>query len=359
MFNIGQLAHAIEKLSKGKLKSKFKNGAENKSVISFAPLEKATDQYVAFLAQSKWMPVAKESKAGVLILTPQAYEEMYLQGTDRALLICSNPYAWFAYALQVATMAKPCAGRIDPSAHVAASAKIAPSAIIEAGVCVGEGASVGEHTHLYPNVTIGDRVSIGDDCIIYANVSVYHDCLIRNRVILHSGCVIGADGFGFAPFEGEWVKIPQIGAVELCDDVEIGANTTVDRGALDNTVIHTGTKLDNQIQIGHNVIVGEHTVMAACTGVAGSARIGSHVMVGGGAGINGHITIPDNVQIGPSTLVAKWEEGAKTMMGYFPSQERRAFEKTAVLVRRIGEMRQQIKTLQSEIESLKKSQESI
>ena len=151
---------------------------------------------------------------------------------------------------------------------------------------------------------------------------------------------------------GEWVKIPQVGAVRIEDDVEIGANTTVDRGALEDTVVGRGTKLDNQIQLGHNVRIGEHTVMAACTGVAGSAHIGSHCMVGGASSINGHIRIPDAVQIGPSTNIRRWQEGAKAMMGVFPAQERVAAERTMVLVQRLSRMREEIKALTEKVEEL-------
>ena len=166
-------------------------------------------------------------------------------------------------------------------------------------------------------------------------------------------CVIGADGFGFAPFAGEWVKIPQVGGVTIADDVEIGANTTIDRGAIENTVVGKGTKLDNQIQLGHNDRIGEHTVMAACTGVAGSTEIGSHCMVGGAANINGHIRIPDMSEVGPATSITHWQEGVKQMIGIYPAQDRRKFERTAVLLMRLGDMRKRIQSLEAEIEKLK------
>ena len=218
---------------------------------------------------------------------------------------------------------------------------------------MGRGAVIGARTRLFPGAYVGAGTTVGDDTILYPNAVVYHGCTIGSRVILHSGCVIGADGFGFAPFAGEWVKIPQVGGVTISDDVEIGANTTVDRGAIENTVVGKGTKLDNQIQLGHNDKIGEHTVMAACTGVAGSTEIGSHCMVGGAANINGHIRIPDMSEVGPATTIMHWQEGLKQMIGIYPAQDRRNFERTAVLLMRLSDMRRRVQALEAEIEKLK------
>lgn len=355
MLRIGDLAGEILRLSRNRLTSTFYGGAEDKQILSFAPLEHARAEHVAFLAQSKWRDAAKLSQAGVLVVTAHDAEAMYGTNPSRALVVTQNPYAWFAWALQV-MLAKPQTdGCISPTAVVSEKATVAPSARIDALAVVEAGARIGERVHIFPGTYIGENVVVGDDSIVYANASVYHDCQIGSRVIIHSGAVIGADGFGFAPFAGEWVKIPQIGAVRIEDDVEIGANTTVDRGALENTVVGAGTKLDNQIQLGHNVRVGSHTVMAACTGVAGSTSIGSHCMVGGASNINGHIRIPDMVQIGPSSNIRRWQEGAKAMMGVFPAQERVAAERTMILIQRLSQMRAEIKALREEMEQLKGS----
>ncbi len=352
--NVKFLADAILRLSDNRLTSTFYGDAQDKEIVTFAPLEHAGVGHIAFLAQSKWRDAAKASRADVLVTTRDDALAMYGENPTRALVVTQNPYAWFAWALQVMLALKkgPNAGYVSERAFVSDKATVASSARIDPMAVVEAGAKIGERTHIFPGAYIGENAVVGDDTIVYANVSIYHDCKVGNRVIIHSGAVIGADGFGFAPFMGEWVKIPQVGAVTIEDDVEIGANTTVDRGALEDTVVGRGTKLDNQIQLGHNVHIGEHTVMAACTGVAGSTHIGSHCMVGGASCINGHIRIPDGVQIGPSTNIRRWQEGAKAMMGVFPAQERLAAERTMVLVQRLGRMREEIKVLAEKVKEL-------
>lgn len=349
------LMDEIFRRSDGRLTSTPLARAETKSVTRFATLEHAGESHVAFLAQAKYRDAAKASKAGVLVLTQKDVEAMWPEGVpaDRALIVTANPYAWFAWALQVFTAGKEPAGRIDPKATVEEGAVVDPTAVVEAGAFVGRGAVIGARTRLFPGAYVGAGTTVGDDTILYPNAVVYHGCTIGSRVILHSGCVIGADGFGFAPFAGEWVKIPQVGGVTISDDVEIGANTTVDRGAIENTVVGKGTKLDNQIQLGHNDKIGEHTVMAACTGVAGSTEIGSHCMVGGAANINGHIRIPDMSEVGPATTIMHWQEGLKQMIGIYPAQDRRNFERTAVLLMRLSDMRRRVQALEAEIEKLK------
>ncbi|HEU4440852.1 MAG TPA: UDP-3-O-(3-hydroxymyristoyl)glucosamine N-acyltransferase, partial [Burkholderiales bacterium] len=182
----------------------------------------------------------------------------------------------------------------------------------------------------------GDGVSIGDDSCLYPRVVIYPKCSVGKRVILHSGVVIGADGFGLAPEEGRWVKIPQIGGVRIGDDVEIGANTTVDRGALDDTVIEEGAKLDNQIQVGHNVRIGAHTAIAACTGIAGSADIGRHCTIGGAAMIHGHIRIADHVHVSAGTLISRSLPKPGTYTGIYPFDEHEAWKRSAAQLRRLA-----------------------
>jgi len=353
MFKISELASQIERRSNGRLLSTFFGGADKADVVSFAPLEHATGEHVAFLAQSKWREAAKASRAGVLVVTAEDAKAMYGEVPDRALVVTANPYAWFAWALQVMlTQTSPC-GLVDARAAVSPKAIVAPSARIDAYAVVEEGAHIGERAHIHAGAYVGPGAQVGDDAIVYANASIYHGCKVGARSIIHSGAVIGADGFGFAPFMGEWVKIPQVGAVQIGDDVEVGANTTVDRGALEDTCVGRGSKLDNQIQLGHNVRIGEHTVMAACTGVAGSTAIGSHCMVGGASNINGHIRIPDCVQIGPSSNIRRWQDGAKAMMGVFPAQERIAAERTMILIQRLTSLNAEVKALREELEALK------
>ena len=324
MFRIEALIREIETLSEGRLTSTPLCGAENLTVRTFAPLNHAAADTVAFLAQSKYRDEAKASQAGVLVISQADSDAMYgEQGPQRPVVITKNPYAWFAYALQIMTRRPMPAGGIREGAHVDPTAK-----------------------------DIGEGTVVGDNSIIYANATVYHGCHIGNRVILHSGCVIGADGFGFAPLDGHWVKIPQIGGVTIEDDVEIGANTTIDRGALENTLVRKGSKLDNQIQLGHNCKVGECTVMAACTGVAGSTHIGNHCIIGGAANINGHIEIPDGVSVGPATSLMSWHKGEKVMSGFFPAMGHREFERAAVLVMNLPKMRKQIKDLETRLAAL-------
>lgn len=353
MFRIDALIREIETLSEGKLPSTPLCGAENLTIRTFAPLDHAAADTVAFLAQSKYRDQALNSQAGVLVISQADSEAMYGQdGPQRPVVITKNPYAWFAYALQIMTRRPPLAGGIREGAHVHPSAKIAPSAVIETGATVAAGAVIGENTRVYPGAYVGEGTVVGDNVIIYANVTIYHGCRIGNRCILHSGCVIGADGFGFAPLDGHWVKIPQIGGVMLEDDVEIGANTTIDRGALENTFVGKGSKIDNQIQLGHNCKVGECTVMAACTGVAGSTHIGSHCIIGGAANINGHIRIPDGTSVGPATSLMSWHKDEKVMTGFFPAMGHRDFERTAVLVMNLPKMRKQIKDLEARLQAL-------
>lgn len=358
MFQIQQLAKEIEKRSEGRLVSYMHAGAESVSVSRFAPISHAQAEHVAFLAQSKYREAAKNCQAGVIVVTQADFDAMYEGGdVSRPVIVTENPYAWFAWAMQIMTERPLGEGRIDPRACVHEGAVIATSAVIEANAVIEKGAVIGERVHVYPGAYVGEGTRVGDDSILYANVTVYHGCTLGRRVILHSGCVIGADGFGFAPFKGEWVKIPQVGGVTLGDDVEIGANTTIDRGALEDTVVGRGSKLDNQIQLGHNDKIGECTVMAACTGVAGSTSIGSHCMIGGAANINGHISIPDMAVVGPATTITHWDPSTKQMFGIYPAQDRAASQKSAVMVMRLGEMRQKIRALEAQVEALTKNEE--
>jgi len=200
---------------------------------------------------------------------------------------------------------------------------------------------------------IGERTSVGTQCLLYPNVTIYHDCVIGRQVILHAGVVIGADGFGIAMDEGRWLKIPQIGRVVIGDQVEIGANTTVDRGALDDTVIEEGVKLDNQIQVAHNVHIGAHTAIAGCVGIAGSATIGKYCRIGGSAGILGHLQIADNVEIASFTLIGKSITEAGSYAGVYPFSKNDEWRNNAVHLRHLGELVKRVRAMEKEIELLK------
>jgi UDP-3-O-[3-hydroxymyristoyl] glucosamine N-acyltransferase len=309
-----------------------------------ATLETATPESIAFLANARYIPQLKTTRAGAVILGEPARE-----ATRIARIVCSNPYAYFARVsglLNPPPVARPGAhdtAVIDRSATIAADAEIGPCAVIGARASIGAGCIIGA------GCSIGEDASIGEGSRLYANVTVYHACLIGSRVIVHSGAVIGADGFGIAMDEGRWVKVPQVGRVVIGNDVEIGANTTVDRGALDDTVIEDGVKLDNQIQIGHNVHIGAHTAIAACAGVAGSARIGRHCRIGGASGIAGHLTIADNVEISTYTLVTKSISQPGTYTGAYVFEPHREWRKNAVQLRHLAELADRVRSLESKL----------
>ncbi len=267
------------------------DGEGSAVVTGIASLEDAVPGQVSFLANPKYTGLALASKASAIIAKKR------LEGSSAAFLISENPY--YAYACAVELFhppARPPAG-ISPAARVHPGARLGKDVSIGPFVSIGDGAVVGARTALFPGVVIGEGASVGDDCLLYPNVVLYHGVRVGSRVILHAGAVIGSDGFGFAPSREGFRKIPQVGTVEIEDDVEIGANTTVDRAALGVTRIRRGTKLDNLIQVGHNVVIGSDTVIAAQTGISGSSKIGSRVMMGGQVGIGGHIEVGDGIML--------------------------------------------------------------
>jgi UDP-3-O-[3-hydroxymyristoyl] glucosamine N-acyltransferase len=276
-------------------------------------LEHAAAGQISFLSNSKHAASLAATRATAVIVAPEN-EKL----TKLPRIVCDAPYAYFAKVSQLFNPIVVQASGVHPSAVVAKSAKLGKNVSIGAG-CV-----------------LGDGVTIGDDSCLYPRVVVYPNCTLGKRVVLHSGVVIGADGFGIAREEGRWVKIPQIGAVRIGDDVEIGANTTVDRGALDDTVIEEGAKLDNQIQVGHNVRIGAHTAIAACTGIAGSADIGRHCTIGGAAMIHGHIKIADHVHVSAGTLISRSLPKPGTYTGIYPFDEHEAWKRSAARLRRLA-----------------------
>ena len=284
---------------------------------------------IAFLANPRYRNDVEKSAAAAVIIAPE------LAGLGRApKIVHPNPYACFACVARLLDEDPGPLRGIHPSASVAASARL------------GQGVSIGAQ------VVIGEHAEIGDGAIIYPHVTVYPRVRIGRRAIIHAQAVVGADGFGFANQDGAWIKIPQTGAVIVGDDVEIGAGTTIDRGALDNTVIGDGVKLDNQIQIGHNVRIGAHTAMAGCVGVAGSASIGRHCTVGGGAVILGHLSIADRVQISAGTVVSKSIAEAGTYGGPHPFAPQREWLRNAARLRHLDEMRQRIARLEARLNEL-------
>jgi UDP-3-O-[3-hydroxymyristoyl] glucosamine N-acyltransferase len=314
-------------------------------VTRIAPLEAADAASISFLANPRYQAQMVASQAGCVIVAPALREAAAARG---AALVCADPYHAFArltqwWAAQQRRRAEPGVHRsavveegavIDSGASIGAlafigrGARIGAGAVIGAQAFVGEGASVGLGTWLKPRCTLQEACSIGA------------------RGIVHAGAVIGADGFGFAPHEGSWVKIEQLGAVVIGDDVEIGANTCIDRGALDDTVLGHGVKLDNLVQIGHNVRVGDHCAFAGCVGVAGSARIGRHCTAGGGAIILGHLEIVDHVHITAATVITRSILKPGQYSGLFPFDDNAAWEKNAATLRQLHEMRGRLRALE-------------
>lgn len=355
-YPIAVLVEAVRKQCAGRLEQELVGPYETVAVRSIGALSHAKPDEVAFLANPKFIHEVKDCQAGVVVLRKEDKEAIYGEETPRAMVITPNPYAWFAFALQVVEkLQTQFASGIHPHASVAVTAKVDPSARVDAGAVIEDHAVIGPRAWIGANCVVGVGSVVGADTRLHPNVTVDHHCTIGERCILQSGCVIGGDGFGFAPFDGEWLKIPQIGSVRIEDDVEIGANTAVDRGALDDTVIGKGSKVDNLIQIAHNCRLGEHCVMAGAASMAGSTTLGDHVTVGGAANINGHIKIPSGATIGPATTVVSYPDDTKLMMGFFPAMPNRDFERCAVLVKQLPQMRKRLKALEAALDKLEQS----
>jgi len=310
-------------------------------ISQVATLEHALANQISFLTNSKYRAQLDNTRAGAVILGVAD-----AQATDLPRIISKNPYACFAKVSALLNPFPVSAGGIHSSAVVDKSARIDPTASIAATAVVGAGVVVGAHSVIGEGCCIGDNVLIGCHVRLYPRVVIYHGCVIGDNLIAHSGVVIGSDGFGIAMDEGRWIKIPQIGRVVIGNDVEIGANTTIDRGALDDTVIEDGVKLDNQIQIAHNVRIGAHTAIAGCVGIAGSTTIGKYCQIGGSAGILGHLKIADHVVISSFTLIGKSIREAGSYAGIFPFSKTDDWKKSAVHLRHLDEMSNRIKVLE-------------
>lgn len=323
-------------------------------VNSFCKIEEGKEGAISFLSNPKYTHFLYETKASVVIVN----EDLALEQPVSATLIrVPNAYETVAKLLQLYESMKAKKTGIDPLAFISPTAKIGKDCYIGAFAYVGDGVIMGDGCQVYPNVFLGDGVQMGSNCLVYPNVVIYHGCKIGNNVTLHAGCVIGADGFGFAPGPNGYDKIPQIGIVTIEDNVEIGANTCVDRSTMGSTYVRKGVKLDNLVQIAHNTDIGANTVMSAQVGIAGSTKVGQWCMFGGQAGLAGHITVGDKVNIGAQAGVISNLDSNLTLIGS-PTQEPRAFFREVALTRRLPEMYQQLKSLQKEISELKKKLES-
>jgi UDP-3-O-[3-hydroxymyristoyl] glucosamine N-acyltransferase len=333
-------------------------GDANLEVTGIAPLTDAGVSHISFLSNTKLRAQALQTAAAALIVSP-ADDEFIAAGYTGARIVTPNPYVYFAKAAQYfysLTAFVPPAG-IHPTAFIGEGAQIAASAHIGPKVVVEAGAVIGENAVIDAGCYIGREAVIGEGTHFFANVTFHAYCQIGARGIIHSGAVIGTDGFGFANEKGVYIKIPQTGRVMIGDDVDIGANTTVDRGALADTVIEDGVKLDNLIQIAHNCHIGAHTAMAGCVGMAGSTTVGKYCTFGGAAMINGHITIADHVNVGPSTMIPRSLTEPGTYIGYYPMSRPAEWEKSAVIVRNLSAMRDKVRALEKTIKTLTNQEE--
>jgi len=315
------------------------------SLLSAGPLE------ISFLSNSKLQGQLAQCRAAAVVMTRQAYEALPGPPPYRVVL-CSQPY--LLYALLAQWFDRHRLAQIEPGVHpsavVASSARIGEGASIGPHCVIEDGASIGAGTRLGPGCVIGAGSSVGRDGLLHARVTLYHGVHVGDRAILHSGAVLGADGFGFAPHpgseQGAWAKIAQLGGVQVGDDVEIGANTTVDRGALENTVIGDGVKLDNQIMIAHNVRIGAHTAMAACVGVAGSTTIGSRCTIGGASMISGHLVLGDDVHVSGGTAITASIDKPGRYTGVYPFDEHAGWQRNAAVLSQLAQLRRRLRALE-------------
>ena len=311
-----------------------------------ATLQSACAGDITFLSHRRYRAQLNATRASAVIVGEQDRNTTVLPH-----IVSQDAYLYFARLARLFSPEPAVIPGIHPSTVIAPDAEISPNAQISANVHVGRGAVICDGVVIAPGCFIGDGAFIDSQTRLGPNVSIYHGCILGKRGIVHAGAVIGADGFGMAMQDGKWLKIPQTGRVIIGDDVEIGANTTIDRGALDDTVIEEGVKLDNQIQIGHNVRIGAHSAFAGCVGVAGSARIGSHCTVGGGAIILGHIEITDDVHISAATLVTKSITVSGNYGGAFPFSEQKRWLRNAAGLRNLGDLAERIGKLEAQAQA--------
>lgn len=324
-------------------------GDENATVHTFAKIEEGVPGAISFLSNPKYTHYIYDTQSSIVLVNRDFEPESEVKAT---LIKVDNAYESVAKLLTLYEMSKPKKTGIDSLAYIAPTAKVGKDVYIAPFAYIGDGAVIGDNAAVYPHATVCEHATVGEGSILYPNVTVYHDCKVGNRCILHAGCVIGADGFGFAPTPQGYEKIPQIGIVILEDDVEIGANTCVDRSTMGATVVHKGVKLDNLIQIAHNVEVGSHTVMASQVGVAGSSKIGEWCMFGGQVGVAGHIKVGNRVNVGAQSGIPSAVKDNISIMGS-PAIDARQFFKSSAVFKKLPDMYFELDRLQKEVQSLK------
>ena len=323
-------------------------GNKDAKVHTFAKIEEGTEGAISFLSNPKYTHYLYNTKSSIIIVN----EDLELEkDVDTTLIRVKNAYESIAKLLQIYEASKPKKTGVAPQAYIAPSAKLGNNCYVGPFAYVGEGAEIGDGCQIYPHAVIGDNVKVGTNCIFYPNTTIYQGCKIGNNVTIHAGSVIGADGFGFAPGADGYDKIPQIGIVVIEDNVEIGANTCVDRSTMGATVIHKGVKLDNLVQVAHNVEIGENTVMSAQVGIAGSTKVGSWCMFGGQVGLAGHITIGNKTFLGAQSGVPGSLKGGEELIGT-PPMNPRAYFKSQAIFRRLPDMYKDLNDAKKKIEEL-------
>lgn len=323
-------------------------GNENAKVNTFAKIEEGKEGALSFLSNQKYTNYIYDTKSSIVLVDEGIEFEHPVTAT---LIRVKNAYECVAKLLQMYESMKQQKTGIDSLAFISSTAKIGEDCYIGAFAYIGDGAVIGNGCQIYPHAVIGENVTIGDKCILYPNTTIYHDCKIGNRVIMHAGSVVGSDGFGFAPTPDGYSKIPQIGIVTIEDDVEIGANTCIDRSTMGSTYVRKGVKLDNMVQIAHNTDIGENTVMSAQVGIAGSTKVGQWCMFGGQVGIAGHITIGDKVNLGAQSGVPSSLDSNQTLIGTPPVPQMKFF-RTAAISQRLPEIYSHLRALQKQVDAL-------
>lgn len=323
-------------------------GDGNVAVSTFAKIEEGTPGAISFLANPKYTNYIYDTRSSIVLVSRDFVAERPVAAT---LIRVDDPYATVAHLLKmVDTMINVQPTGVEDPSFVAPGVEIPEGAYIGAFAYVGQGAKLGKGVKIYPQAYVGRNVVIGDDTIIYPGVKIYQNCKVGARCIIHSGVVVGADGFGFAPTDGHYDKIPQLGNVEIADDVEIGANTAIDRATMGSTRIGRGTKLDNLIQVAHNVEIGTDTVIASQCGIAGSTKIGSHCMFGGQVGFAGHINVGDNVTIGAQSGIPGNVASGSRLMGY-PAIDAREWSRQAVYIKNLPKLSRRVDELEKEFKN--------
>ncbi|NDW08830.1 UDP-3-O-(3-hydroxymyristoyl)glucosamine N-acyltransferase [Dysgonomonas sp. 520] len=340
-FSAKQLAHFLN----GSV-----DGNPDVEVNNFSKIEEGKPGTLTFLANPKYTNYIYDTKASIVLVNNDFVAEQPIGAT---LVRVPNAYAALAILLDVVEKSKPKKTGIEPMSYVSEKAQLGQNVYVAAFAYIADGAKVADNVQVYPHSYIGDGAQIGENTIVYAGAKIYPGCKIGNNCIIHAGAVVGSDGFGFAPEEGVYKKIPQMGIVIVEDDVEIGANTAIDRAVMDATIIRKGVKLDNLIQVAHNVEIGENTVMASQVGISGSTKVGKNCVLGGQVGLGGHITIGDNSSIGAQSGIISNIKPDSKIMGA-PAIPVKDFFKSSIIFPKLPDMYKQLNELKKEIDNLKK-----